>query len=321
MLIFLYGNDVFQSREKLTQIKNKFLQKESSGSGLSILDFDEKLSLQTIQEASSASNLFSPKRLVIFLNTLKNCSPDIQKSILAILKSKKSLGEDTNNVFVFWEENEPKKNNALYKYLFANSKKQNFLPLNNAALSKWTMTYLKKIDSEIKITPAAFALLLAATGNDLFLLRNELQKLLSYADQKIIDRKAVELLVKARFDSTIFQTIEAFLGSNKKVALGLLHEQIQKGEEIYYIFSMYNYQLRNLLKIGDCYWNGNTNPYNIANETGLNPYVVQKSLPQLKNTTPEKLKRCYKHLRDIDISVKTGKQNQLAALDIFITTA
>lgn len=320
MFIFLYGNDAFQSKAKLAQIKTKFLQKENSGSGLSLLDFDEKISLQTIQEAFSASNLFSPKRLIVLLNCVKSCPLDIQKNIIVLLKSKKDLADDQDSIFVFWEEGEPKKNNALFKFLFANSKKQNFPAMNDASISQWILDELKQIDPEIKISKETISILIAAVGNDLFLLSNELQKLANYVENKTITAQAVELLVKSRFDSTIFQTIEAFLGSNKARALDLFHQQVQKGEDLFYIFSMYNYQLRNLLKIGDCYWNGNTNPYNIAKEAGLNPFVVQKSLPQLKNTTPEKLKSYYKKLRDIDIAVKTGKQDLLQALDIFITS-
>ena len=41
MIIFLYGEDGFRSQEKLKGIKDKFLEKNSSGSGLSYFDFEE----------------------------------------------------------------------------------------------------------------------------------------------------------------------------------------------------------------------------------------------------------------------------------------
>jgi len=41
MLFFIYGDDDFQSTEKLIAEKNKFLEKDSLGSGLSVFDFEE----------------------------------------------------------------------------------------------------------------------------------------------------------------------------------------------------------------------------------------------------------------------------------------
>jgi DNA polymerase III delta subunit len=322
MLIFLYGVDQFRSSEKLTALKNKYLEKNSSGLGLSVLDFDEKIPENIALEAFTSTGLFSTKKLVLFLNCIKNHPLDQQKRILNILKNKKDISEDQDNIYIFWEDNSPKKNNSLFKYLEKNSKKQTFLPLTGNTLEKWVLDYAKKANPEIFFQPFAIKnLLLFSTGNNLYAIKNEIEKLLSYCEnKKTITTQDVQLLVNSEINSNIFQAIESILDSNKKNALKLLHEQIEKGEDPFYIFSMFVYQFRNLLKIGDCYWSGNTNQYAIAKETGINPYVVQKTLAQLKKTTPEKLKIYYSKLSKIDLAIKTTNTDLILALDKFIVS-
>lgn len=319
MIYFLFGSDTFRSQEKLKQIKNKFLQKENSGAGLSLLDFGEKISSNKLKESFSAGNLFSPKKLVVLSLPIKLANADLQKEILALLKNDANILEDPDRVLVFWEDL-PKKNGALYKFLFKNAKKQEFELLNGAALNKWALEKMQSYLPEVKFQGNALSLLTASTGNDLFLLGNEICKLASYISNKVVTESDVNAMVKARFDSNIFETVEAMLERNKGRALELFHQQIEKGEDIFYIFSMYVYQLRNLLKVSEFVSQRMPNNYAIAKETKLHPYVVQKCLAQLRNVPPEKIKTAYKKIEQIDVAVKTGKADLLTSLDLFLTS-
>ncbi len=134
----------------------------------------------------------------------------------------------------------------------------------------------------------------------------------------MIGEEDVALLVRSKVDSTMFETIEAVSSGNKSRALTLLHEQIAKGEDIFYILSMYTYQIRTLLKIGDFYWQGMTSAPQIAQAAKLHPYVVQKSLSQVRNLSEEKIKQMLRDLAQIDQEAKTGKIDPVLALDKFI---
>ena len=81
---------------------------------------------------------------------------------------------------------------------------------------------------------------------------------------------------------------------------------------------MYAYQFRNLLKIGEYYWKGVSNNLDISKKTGIHPFVVQKTLPQLRGFTPSRLKELFCHLQKIDLESKTGKLNINLALDKFL---
>jgi len=320
MLIFLYGADTFRSQEKLSALKNTYLEKNSSGTDPGVLDYGEGASVQQLKDALAAQGLFSSKRLIIAKNAIGENNPDTQKEILALLKSNALLETDNDTIVIFFENGNPKKNGALFKYLIAHSKKQEFTPLDGLKLSQWVIAYAKQLNPEVSIPKRALDMLISFVGNDLYLLSNEISKLVNFKDAGEITPEDVELLVKSKIDSTMFETIEALASGNKKRALELMHQQIEKGEDPYYILSMYTYQIRTLLKIADFYYQGLQSAPQIAQASGLHPYVVQKSLSQVRNLSEAKLKSIFSQLADIDLAAKTGKTDLVLALDSFIVS-
>ncbi len=319
MLTFLFGADNFRSSEKLSELKNKSL-KNSSGVDLSVLDYDEASTIKPLADILAAQGLFSSQQLVIIKNSMSKGSTEQQKELLTYLKTHSELKTDAHTTVIFFEAATPKKNGALYKFLATNAKKEEFMPLDGAKLSAWAKDFAKKLSPSTEFSQSALNILLASVGNDLNALSNELTKLVNYKNGTIISDADVILLVKSKVDSTMFETIEALVSGNKARALSLLHAQISKGEDIYYMLSMYTYQVRTLLKIGDFYWQGMTSAPQIAQASGLHPYVVQKSLSQLKNLSEEKTKQMLRDLSEIDHNAKTGKMDLLLALDAFIVS-
>ncbi|HOW60608.1 MAG TPA: DNA polymerase III subunit delta [Candidatus Moranbacteria bacterium] len=320
MFIFLYGADTFRSLEKLSALKNKYLEKNSSGTDLSVLDYDNASAIKNLSDILSAQGLFSTKQLIIVKNILLSGSIEKQKDVLEFLKSRDELENDNDAIIVFFEKDSPKKNSSLFKFLSAHAKSQEFSPYDGAHLANWVLAYAKKISSDVSFSRNALNMLLAATGNDLYVLSNEITKLINYKGSGIIKEEDIELLVKSKIDSTIFETIEALCSGDKNRALALLHEQLEKGEDIFYILSMYAYQLRTILKIGDFLWQGISNTYDIAKTSKLHPYVVRKTLPQAKVLGEKKAKQIFCDLAQIDQDAKIGKIDPVLALDIFIVS-
>ena len=318
MIIFLYGEDSFRSQEKLAAIKAKFLEKNNSGSGLSLFDFEEKIQKIKWSSLIVARDLFSPKRLIVIKNLISAAGAEIQKEGLDFLASKKEITEDKDTIIVFWEAGLSKGNSSLFKFLKLNSKHQEFENLNSHKLAGWISEKIKKNKADLGISSRAVDKLIAYVGNDLFQMENEIIKLASFKESGIIEEEDVDLLVKAKIDSNIFETLDAVSMGNKKRALKLLQKQLKKGDDPFYILSMYVYQFRNLLKIGEFFWKGISNQYEAAKLTKLHPFVVQKGMAQLRNYDENKLKEIYKKLQDIDVSSKTGKIDIKLALDKFV---
>jgi DNA polymerase-3 subunit delta len=322
MIIFLYGADAFRSGQKVAEIKNKFLKSDSSSSGLSVFDFEENTDIQRIFNALETANLLAPKRLVIIKNLLASALAENQKIFLDFLKNaQEKITADSDLVIIFWEGDNPKKTNALYKFfekLSDKIKKQNFEKLSGTKLEQWIVKRIKMLDEKSGISRQAAQKLILFSGGNMFSLENEIQKLVNFSSGKIIGEKDVDLLVKAEADANIFQTIDALANSNKKEALHLLENHLKKGEDPFYIFSMFVYQFRNLLKVSDLKENYGADEYRISQITKLHPFVIRKSLSQIRGLSFVKLKDIYQKLADFDLQIKTGKLDIHLVLNKFI---
>jgi DNA polymerase III subunit delta len=320
MIVFLYGEDSFRSRQKLNEIKEKYAKSDKSGSGLSSFDvLDEKNITQKIKDAFGMANLLAPKRLVVVENLISIGSESEQKEALDYVKKNiDKILSDNDLVAVFWEREMPKKNNSLFKFLDKSAKSQNFEKLNGTKINQWILVRMKMFDERAGISKTALEKLIVYTGNDSRVLDNEMQKLASFTEGRMITDDDVELLVRSNIDSNIFQFIDALGANKKKEALGLLHGHLEKGDDPFYLMTMFVYQFRNMLKVADLVDRGVRNEYEISKIAKLHPFVVKKSLGQIRNFSFEKLKSIYDKLCDMDSLVKTGKIDIRLALDKFV---
>lgn len=317
MILFLYGEDSFRSRRKLTEYKERFLKKYGPQGSLQVIDAEEKKGFN-FPEIARSGGLFSPVRLIIIKNLLAQFPGEKQEKIAEFLKSDKTVAKEKDLVIIFWEENAPKKTNILFKYFEKNAKLERFERLEGTKLNDWINSRLKEINPEVEISRPAIEKLAVYAGESTEQVNNEILKLANYKNKGEISENDVDKLVPAALISNIFETVEAASSGNKKKALELLHKQLKNNEDAFYILSMYVYQFRNLLKIGEYFFQGITNKFDVAKKAGLHPYVVQKTLPQLKNFTLLKLKNIYKNLQKIDMEAKTGKVEINLALDKFL---
>lgn len=318
MIIFLYGEDSFRSRQKLLELKNRFLVSDASASGLSVFNYSQ-IGKRNILDVLNMSNLLAPKRLVIIQDMLAAATEAEKDELLEYFKKyEKQLQEDKDLILIFWEDGQPKKNGKFYKKLDKIAKSQNFNKLTGIKLNQWIAQRIKEIDSSSGISQSALNKLILFAGNNTDILDKEIKKLVDFSDGKIIQDADVEILVRANLDVNIFNTIDALANNNKKDALRLAQEHLKKGEDAFYIFSMLVYQFRNLLKVADAQEKFGNNEYAIVKATNLHPFVIKKSLSQIRNFPLLKLKVIYQKLGDLDAQIKIGKIDIKLALDKFI---
>lgn len=317
MIIFLYGEDSFRSLQKLKEIKNKYLNSDKSGSGLSCFDFSEKAKSDDIISVFGMPNLLAPKRLVVVKNIISAGSPDEQKKMVDYLKVDENIFSDKDLVAVFWEKDNPRKNNSLFKILLdiKEVKKQEFSRLSGIKINQWILKRIKEIDDKSSISKTALEKLALFCGGDSAVLDSEMQKLINYAGSKMISDNDVELLTKSKIESNIFSAIDALGAGDKRRAITLFHDNIKKGEDPFYLFSMIIYQFRNMIKIADLVERGFLSEYEISKETKMHPFVIKKTLSQIKTFTYDRLKKIYRKLARLDLAVKTGKMDMKLALD------
>ncbi|XOB42734.1 MAG: DNA polymerase III subunit delta [Candidatus Nealsonbacteria bacterium] len=305
MIIFLYGQDDYRSGKKLKELTEHYRKIHKTGLSLKYLDV-RKLSFKELEDELKQTSIFKEKKLLILTNVFSNT--DFKKSF--VKKGKKFIESD--NTILFYEADKVDKRDALLKFLNKYAKNQEFQLLEGLKLRNW----LKKEFQErkAKIKEQALDKFIAFVENNPWQMINEVQKLAHFKNGEEIEVKDIELLIKPYVEPNIFNTIDAIASKDKKRALKLLRDHIKKGDSPFYLFSMINYQFRNLLIIKDLLIK-NLSPYS----SGLHPFVIKKSSVLARKFDFLELKKIYQKIFEIDLSIKTGKSDPEAALDLLIT--
>jgi len=329
MIIFLYGEDGYRSRQKLNEIIKQYKKIHKTGLNLKYFDLNpvrgqgvsvktqrkqtsngvKEKNFQDFKEVFRIKSMFKEKKLLILENVFAN--KDFKEKFLAIKKD----FVNSEDIILFYELKTISKDN-FFNFLKNNAKCQEFQPLSNQKLKDWIKNEFEKF--KIKISKSALEKLIDFVGNDLWRLSNEIKKLAAFKKKEIIETKDIELLVKSKIEADIFKTIDAISQKNKKKGLSLIKKHLQIGDNPLYLFAMINFQFRNLLVIRDLIDRGK-NYWEISRLTKLHPYVVKKCYLQAKKFTLSELKEIYKLIFQIDYKIKTGRVESETGLILLIS--
>jgi len=307
MIILLYGEDTFRLRQKLTEVTEEYEVKHKTG--LNLTRFKENnFDFDKIREKIESISMFDEKKLIILENALSNkiFSEDFLKYI-----KKNKLKENQDIIIIFHQEGKLTRPSLTRNV----SMFEEFKLLLGNDLVNWLKKQAGK--NNININQENLKKLIAYVGNDLWQLNNELNKLGSYKGDQLINEQDIDLLIKSKIDTDIFKTLDALGRRDKKTAFRLLHEHLKQGENEIYLFSMFIYQIRVLLKLKDLIEKG-TSFYDLPKLSGLHPYVIKKSSEQLRSFSLNQLKNIYKYLLKIELGLKKGRLDGSAALDLFV---
>ncbi len=325
MIIFLYGPDTFRSRQKLTELKDKFTG-EIDKAGLNLVTLNGvELEPAEFERAVATPPFLAKKRMVVIEDLItKNRGQKIQKDILDILG--KNQLEDT--IIIFWEgdlgdrggksKTLVKRSRVLLQRLKKEKYVQEFKLLQPLEVKKWTALETKKRGG--KINPDALSMLVDFIGNDLWQINSELDKLLAYCKNKAIKIEDVQNLVKTKLDDDIFKLTDAIGQRNKKMALKLISDQFASGISPTQLLAKIIWQFKNLILIKD-FVETNGSGYSterLIYQLGLHPFVIKKTMYQIKNYKLEDLKKLYSHLAEIEHKIKTSQLEPEVLFDLFI---
>jgi DNA polymerase-3 subunit delta len=313
MIYLIYGEDTFRSRQKINQIKENFKKEDKLQINLETLDAGE-IGFAEIQEKVKASPFLAEKRLIIIKNLLMDGAKQLQEKVIEIISD--SQIPRTSDV-IFWEAGEPKKS-KLFKILAKSKNSLQFTLLSGFKLNRWIEDGVR--ERGFKIERKAVEKLAAYAGSDLWQMTNEIEKIVAFKSQasNTILSEDIDLLVRAKLDTNIFNFVDALARKDKREALRLLHEQIDLGQNEIYLLTMITYQIRNLLIIKDLVEQGK-NSYQISRLSKIHPYVISKTLGQVRKFNLAELKNIYRNLLEVDIAFKTSKPNSLLILDLLVT--
>lgn len=313
MVIFLYGQDSYRSKQKLDEIVAHYKELRKSGLNLMYVDASQA-DFSDFYQHIKVSSMFAETKLIIVKKVFSN--KKFQEDFFEELKILQGL----KDVVVLYEEDAPDQRLKLYKALIKDCKCQEFAPLESKNLKNWAQKEFSTKGgekNEQRINNDALDLLVNYVGNNLWQLSGEINKLANFKQGGVIQKADVELLVKPNIQSDIFKTIDALAEKNKKQALVFLHKHLDGGDNALYLLSMIGYQFRNLLVIKELQEKGLMYA-SMVKKSGLHPFVVKKTYFQCRQFSFEELKSIYQKIFNIDSDIKMGNIEAETALDVLI---
>lgn len=314
MIYFLYGPDSFTISQKLNEIKKRFLEKDTNGLNLDVLE-GGNITFGAFDQAISTLPFLSDKRLVIIKNLLlTNKDSDLKLKVLDRIKKIKD--EDLNIFFI--EDGEPDKRSGLYKFLDQKTKKQYFAVKSSASLNKFVREIF--LESSIKANERVIDDLVTRCGPDLWRLFNESNKISLYVQSQGRDEatpRDLDLLISSEFNPNVFELIEKASQKRKGQALKILEQFLENGENEQYLLSMIYYQIRTMLIIKDFLDRGKkvTEIFKLAR---MNPYVVKKTAATVAAYKREDLITLFEKVIDSDFQIKKGDCEPRLALALLL---
>lgn len=325
MFYLLHGEDEYSRSLELAKMKAKLGDPTVVDLNTTVLD-GRKTTFEELTHVCDTVPFLSDKRLVI-VNDLaarferqRAATREGSEQDSALLQRLREYlsGLPDSARLVFLEGKKISKANPIYKLARTSEHgyEREFKPLRGAALDRWIADRAQEKGGQIE--PAAVSLLAAFVGNDLRLLENEIEKLLTYVGESSpIREQDVRLLVSYVQEADIFQMVDALGRRDGRQAMTLLHRLLEGGQPPLYLLHMIVRQFRMLLQVKELRGKG-TSPADIRALLGLHPFVVEKMVRQSPNFSVAQLEDIYHRLLEIDVAVKTGETEPRLALGMFV---
>lgn len=325
MFILYYGQDSYRSLDFFKKAVESFKQKRDPNN-LNTLVLDcTVLDSNSILEQMLSLPFLAEKKMLALKNLLSSGEHSI------ILKSIIERIEEDNfpkqNDYIFWEEKETfasaskQTKNTDAKKIFEILKKQTysreFTKMNSSQFNQWLKTIFQ--EKNIKIKNEAINYLIINAGDNLHKIEQILDQISFYKNGQEIETKDLVLFLEEKIDDNIFNLVDNIFSGQKNKAYKMLYKQYEQGKDISYIFAMILRQVRIFLEIRDLLEREDSlTSEQIAKKTKLHPFVVKKSIVQVKKYNKKYLQNIYNKLLAVDIKIKNSLAEPKTLLDFFI---
>ncbi len=191
-----------------------------------------------------------------------------------------------------------------------------YTPPRGAQLETWLTRRASAAGA--RLAPDAARLLATEGGDSLRVLAGEIEKLSTYVGKGgEIHVHDVRALTPASHQARVFDLTDALARRDRTSALALLHELLDSGESPLGIVALTAFQTRALLQVKALSERGMRVPQ-IAQAAGMAPFLVEKSLPLVRQFSFAQLEAAHRMLLDIDASLKRSKMTPELALDLLV---
>ena len=298
MITILAGTNQFLIQAEAAKRRADFVKKygesavESYGA--------EQLDQDQLQRSLTAVSLFADHRLIV----LKNISQSSELSERFLAVAPRVPEEFT----VLLMEEKIDKRTTFYKTLKKEFELLEYAEMPEGELLRWITQEVKECGGVISASDAR--ILLSYVGADQLRLKNEIEKLVAF--NPTVSQASIDELVERKAEDTVFQLLDASLSGRTKQALAILDNLERAREDPFATANMLIWQTH-IVAIAHAV--AGMNEAEVAKDTKINPYVLQKARSVASRLSTEQLRNIIEHVAQMDVLLKTTSNSPWRLLE------
>lgn len=249
-----------------------------------------ELELAQLPDICSGMTLFASERLIVISTLSENKTLWVELEVWL-----EKVPETTHLVLI-----EPKvdKRTRTYKSLTKRAEVREHKSLDTLELVEWLRTLAREQETDLARDEARY--LVEYVGHDQWRLSSELHKLL--LSEQPITRELIHRVCEPYPEASAFELLDSLFAGKSERAEQLL-ELLAEREDPYKFLGLLSSQLMSLLVITSA---GQRSNNEIARDSGVHPYVIQKLTPVAKRLGQKEVVRAIDQLATCDARIKTS---------------
>jgi len=326
LLYLLIGQDDFSRHQSLQEIKSSIGDDALFAANVTVLD-GHQLPVSQLRTVCETVPFLAEKRLVIVAGLLerfesrgessrrKKVKPvaDRENEYKSLAACLSGLPESTVLVLI---DDRVAGNNPLLRELSGKAEVKRFPLLRGGSLQQWIQKRVKGEGGSI--SPEAVNLLARLVGSNLWIMANEIDKLILLASGRRIGEEDVMKAVSYAQESNVFAMVDAILEFKPGLAERLLQQLLREGAAPSYLLFMLSRQVQLIVR-AKALRSQREPEAEIQNKLGLSSeYALRKTIEQSDRHPLLRVKEVYHKLLEADLAIKTGKYEGELALNILI---
>jgi len=326
LLYILSGQDDFSLGESLEEIKRGIGDQSLLAVNTTLLE-GQQVTLDQLRAVCETVPFLAERRLVIVKGLLERFEP---KSRSGRNKTNKPaanpenayqswvsyLGKIPDSTIVVLVNGEVNNKSLLLKELVGKAELKSFPLLNKRKLPQWIQERVEKAGGSI--SPQAVGLLAGFVGSNLWVMQNEISKLVLFTSGHRIEEEDVRKVVSYTRQASVFAMVDAVLEFKAGLAEELLCRLLEAGATPAYLLVMLSRQIRMIVRV-KALRNQGKSEMEIQHRLGLTlEFAFRKTLEQANRYPLARIKEVYRQLLEADLSIKTGKYGGELTLNMLI---
>lgn len=327
MLLILMGEDMFSMRQTLADIKRGLGDPALLEINTAQLE-GQKLTPDELTAVCEAMPFLSEKRLVVVAGLLERFESRARagrkrknQPVSGPQAESQAFAGRINRIpgstaLVLMDNTIIKNSNPLLSEIAAGAEVRTFPSLKEARLKQWIRHWVAEGGGSI--APEAVDMLARLIGGDLWMMSQEIDKLMLYAVGRRIEGEDVGRVTSHSQETNVFAMVDAIIDFKSGIAEQLLHQLLQRGATPAYLMTMLARQMQLIARTKELR-NQHRPEAEIQRRLGLaSEFALRRTLEQAARYPAGRLRGVYRALVEADLSIKTGRRDGELALTILV---